>query len=437
MPSQLKEDVTKKEVFRPWRSQLAHLWGKYPTQFWLMFFGMLISTVGSSMVWPFLMIYVTGQLKLPLTQATTLMALNSGMALASAFIAGPIIDRFGRKWVMVISLLGYGVVYLFYTQANTYAMFALLMALSGLVNPLYRVGGDAMMADLIPPADRPDAYALLRMANNLGISVGPAVGGFLAATSYNYAFLGAAVGMSSYAVLLAIFARETLPAKRKDGAQPVYEEAVGPKVPREPLGGYLTVFSDRPFVFFIVAFTLNQVCAALIWVLLGVYAKTNYGVTENLYGFIPITNALMVVFLQALVTRQTKKFAPLPVLALGSLFYATAVTSVALGRGFGGFWLSMVIMTLGELMLMPTATTYTAALAPADMRGRYMSVFGLTWGVASGIGPVLGGLLSDNLGPTAPWWGGGVAGLMAVSAFVALASWAKSQERKKELVPGD
>ena len=165
------------------------------------------------MVWPFLMIYITGRLKLPLSQAASLMTLNSAVALVSAFIAGPVTDRLGRKWILVVSLLGMGFVYLFYTQANTFAFTALLMAMSGLFNPLYRVGGDAMMADLIPPEKRPDAYALLRMSNNLGISIGPAIGGFVAATSYNIAFLGAAVGMISYAVLLIIFARETLPVQ--------------------------------------------------------------------------------------------------------------------------------------------------------------------------------------------------------------------------------
>ena len=202
-----------------------------------------------------------------------------------------------------------------------------------------------MMADLIPPEQRPDAYALLRMSNNLGISIGPAIGGFVAATSYNFAFLGAALGMSSYAVLIAIFARETLPGRAAGAGAVAPPAAVRPpparrySAARSPFGGYLKIFSDRPFVYFIVAFTLNQVCAALIWVLLGVHAKTNFGVTENLYGFIPMTNALMVVLLQALVTRQTKNRNPLPVLALGSLFYAVAVTSVAFGRGFWGFWL--------------------------------------------------------------------------------------------------
>ena len=84
---------------------------------------------------------------------------------------------------------------------------------------------------------------------------------------------------------------------------------------------------------------------------------------------------------------------------------------------------------------MPTATTYTANLAPADMRGRYMSVFGLTWGVASGFGPVMGGFLSDTYGPSAPWLGGGVAGLLAVMAFVVLSGRGKRQE--VELAQGD
>lgn len=394
----------------------SRLRGSYPTQFWLMFWGMLISTIGTSMVWPFLMIYVSERLDLPLTAAASLMTINSASALISTFIAGPVIDRFGRKWMMVLSLVAFGGIYLTYTRIDSYAFAALLMALTGMVNPLYRVGGDAMLADLIPQEQRPEAYALVRMSNNLGIAVGPAIGGFLAATSYNFAFTGAAIGMSSYALLLAVFARETLPAKAAHTAA-----ATPPAEERLPLGGYLKIFNDRPFVFFVVAFTLNQIASALVWVLLAVYAKTNYGLSERLYGFIPMTNALMVVTLQALVTRQTRSRPPLRVMALGSLLYGAATFTIAFAGGFWGFWISMVILTLGELMLMPTATTYTASLAPAHMRGRYMSLFSLTWGVAQGIGPLTGGFLSDTLGPTTPWMFGGASGLLAAIAFVALA----------------
>lgn len=400
-----------------------------------MFWGMLLSTIGSSMVWPFLMIYVSERLSLPLTAAASLTAVNAAAGLFAAFFAGPVVDRAGRKWVMVISLLGMGVVYLIYTQAGSLWIFALLMAGAGLFNPLYRVGGDAMMADLIPPDQRADAYALLRMSNNVGIAVGPMVGGFLAATSYNFAFMAAAAGLSAYALLIALFARETLPQPAAEAAHPAsVSPAAQPGITHklrlwiEHSGGYGRVFADKPFVSFIAAFTMTQMCATMIWVLLSVHAKSQYGVPENLYGLIPATNAIMVVTLQALVTRQTKKHAPLPVLAAGTLIYAAACASVALGRGFWGFWASMIIMTIGELMLMPTSTTYTANLAPADMRGRYMSIYGLTWNAAYGIGPLLGGLLNDHIGPSATWYGGGLIGLAAFTAFLVLSGRARTRE---------
>lgn len=412
--------------------------GRYPRQFWLMFWGMLISTVGSSMVWPFLMIYLSERLGLALAAAASLTTVNAAAGLGAAFIAGPIADRVGRKGILVASLFGLAAVYLLYTQINAFWIAALLMGVSGLFSPMYRVGGDAMMADLIPPEERADAYALLRMSNNVGISVGPAVGGLLAATSYTYAFLAAAVGFAAYGVLLAIFARETLPrgtarhapegaAAAPDEARAGRDQAERARADRArvrfpfAIPGYRRVFADRPFMLFILTFTLTQLCATLIWVLLGVHAKSNFGILENQYGLIPMTNALMVVTLQAVVTRRTRRRAPLPVLALGTLFYAAACAGVALSSGFGGFWASMVIMTVGELMLMPTSTTYTANLAPADMRGRYMSIYSLTWNVAYGIGPVTGGFLSDHIGIAAPWWGGALVGLIAVAAYLLLA----------------
>jgi MFS family permease len=78
----------------------------------------------------------------------------------------------------------------------------------------------------------------------------------------------------------------------------------------------------------------------------------------------------------------------------------------------------MVVMTIGELILVPTSSTYVANLAPADMRGRYMSIYGMTWTISTGIGPVAGGMLNDRLGPLAIWFGGGAAGLFSALLFV-------------------
>lgn len=370
---------------------------------------MLISTTGASMIWPFLMIYVKGRVNLPLSTVAILTSVNATSGLISALLAGPITDRLGRKWLLVFGLVGNGLVYLVMSQASTMPAFAILMALSGIFNPVYRVSSDAMIADLIPPEKRPDAYALVRLSHNVGISVGPSLGGLLTVLSYSFTFFFAASGMILYGILFTILAVETLPTQ------------TSPQSITRTFRGYLQVLLDRPFLSFAITFILVQISAVFIWVLLPVYTHDQFSIPESRYGLIPTTNALIVVFFQVMVTRVTRKFPPLPVMALGSFLYALGVGSVALGGSFFAFWLSMVVMTLGELVLMPTASTYVAHLAPADMRGRYMSISGLTWNAAYGIAPITGGYLNDHISPRSIWIGGFITGLAACMGYSYLA----------------
>jgi len=156
-------------------------------------------------------------------------------------------------------------------------------------------------------------------------------------------------------------------------------------------------------------------------VLLAVYGKDNFNIPESQYGFIPMTNALMVVVLQVYITQKTKHRPSLWMQSLGAIIYALGVGSIAFGDSFWDFWISIIVMTFGEMILVPMATTYVADLAPADMRGRYMSVFSLAWDVATGIGPVVGGVLNDQISPRAIWYGGGLIGLLGAMWFVSQA----------------
>jgi len=117
-------------------------------------------------------------------------------------------------------------------------------------------------------------------------------------------------------------------------------------------------------------------------------------------------NALMVIFFQYAVTRITRRHPPLPVMAVGALLYAAGIGGMALSRAFPHFALSMAVMTLGELVIIPTSTTFAANLAPARLRARYMSFYNLGWGISHGFGPVVGGILNDAIAPVAIWWGG-------------------------------
>src|SRR5689334_14906534 len=191
-------------------SRVIFFYHQYPFQYWLMMAGMVISTAGSSMIWPFLLIYASSKLDLPLSTVAALISINAGTGLFASFIAGSLADRIGRKAVMVFSLIVNGIAYYFLMNAETYPQFVGLMIMIGLSNPLYQVGADAMLADMIPSEKRTDAYAINRIANNAAFALGPAVGGFLATRSYNLAFYGAGAGFLIYSLLLFFRARETL-----------------------------------------------------------------------------------------------------------------------------------------------------------------------------------------------------------------------------------
>ncbi len=415
---------------RPW-AKIQNL--GFPRQFWLLFWGMLLNTSGTSMVWPFMTIYLREQLDVPLTTVTLLMTLNSVAGLASVALVGPVIDRVGRKGAMVGGLAAGSAVMAAMSTAGTLPLWAFLMAAQGAVMPLYRVGADAMIADLIPAERRPDAYALQRMITNLGIAIGPSVGGFIAARSYSLAFYIGAGAMAVFALLIFFLARETMPGKRSaiSDQRPPIQNRSPQREPRTatipmsrasggPNPGYGPVLRDRQFMAFCGLLALATIPAAVLMVLLPVYAKEQFGVPENRYGFIMATNAAMVVLLQYAVTQVSRRYQPVKVLAVGALLYALGAGSVAWGWSFPTFLASMVVLTIGELLLVPTATALTASLAPAEMRGRYMGVYNLTWGVGYGVGPVIGGLLSDQIAPVATWYGGLGIGLAAAVGFVAM-----------------
>jgi len=396
--------------------KLKTLYNEYPRQYWLMIAGVVISTAGGSMIWPFLLIYASRKLNLPLSTVATLISINAGTGLFSSFLAGTLADKVGRKVVMVSSLALNGIAYFFLMSAETYPQFVVLMILIGLSNPLYQVGADAMLADMIPSEKRTDAYAITRIANNAAFGIGPAIGGFLATTSYNLAFYGAAAGFLTYSFLLFFLAHETL--------DKTVSAVKTSSLAEQPPGGegYARVFRDKGYMAFVSLMAIGLIAPTMVWILMPVYSVTNFNISEAMYGWIPTTNAFMCVFIQYPVTQVTRRYKTLPVAATGMFIYAIGAGSVALMTGFWGFWLSMVVLTFGELTLVPTASKYVADNSPANLRGRYMSIYWLGWGLARTLAPLIGGFLNDNVAPEAIWIGGLLIGLTSALGLILLNS---------------
>lgn len=396
----------------------------YPRQFWVVVFLLMLAWTFHSMLWPFLMIYISQQLHTSLTAVAGMLTVNAIAGLITTFFGGAIADRLGRKWVMAFSLILCAFSWYFFQLATTPGLFIGLMALNGATTPLYRLAADAMMADLLPPDQRIEAYSILRMGNNLGVALGPTLGGFLAAVSYPLAFSVAGMGMLVCGVLTIFLSSETMPARAQQTqtTQPV------------SLGGYGQIFKDRPFLALIGSYLFGRLASATIWMMLGVYVKANFGMSERIYGFIPMTNAVMVILLQVLITQRVKRHDAKWMMALGSAFYGVAVLGVAFAQGFWAFWLCMVIATIGEMILVPTSTTVAARLAPEDMRGRYMGLYTVITAVGSGVGPLIGGYLNDNYGPLTTWYGGGVFGFLGAGAFMLDILFSKRRLKRAESI---
>ncbi len=398
--------------------RLKHLFHSYPRQYWLLMAGMLVNTIGMGFVWPFLNIYLKEELGIPLSVATLLPLLEQFVSLFTTLGAGSIADRFGRKGLMVLSLGAVAIIFALMGFAATWWIFAILMALRGFFLPLYRVAGDTMVADLITDDERRlPAYSLLRTTNNLGVAIGPVLGGIVASYSYRASFLTAAFAMGAFALLVYRGMSETMPDQPAAAPRSTSDRA--PR-PTPGAGGYGQIARDYLFLLAVLAFTFNGMGAGLPFQLLGIYGKENFQVSEAQVGLVMMVNAMMVVLFQVAVANATRRFNRLLVLASGALFYAVGVSSFALGDRAWHFALSMAILSMGELLIAPTFTSFAVSLAPEAMRGRYMSVYWVGWSFSRGIGPALAGRIYENVAPSAIWLMGGGFNLLAVALFLSL-----------------
>jgi MFS family permease len=365
---------------------------EYPFQFWILFCQRFIGSLGGSLVWPFLTLYLRQRLEIPLTTIGFLFAINATVGLFSQALWGPVVDRYGRKVAMVVGLANEVVVMLGFALLGSLGAYAVLIAMSGLIEPASRIGSDAMIADLIEEEKRPSAYALLRMVSNAGVAVGPAIGGFLAATSYVLTFGSAAVGATIAVLMVVFWVKETKP-----------ELTAGEETKRAG-GGYGYIFRDVSFIAFSLASVLLWMAYGPFMQLMAVYMKEGFGIPESGFGLIMTINALMVVFFQFAVTRITEKYRDAYIMAAGAFWTGLGALATILSHNLWFFLVSMVIVTIGELIWAPTSISFVARIAPVDMRGRYMGVYGMVGGIAWAIGPVANGWVYDNTSPVSVWY---------------------------------
>jgi MFS family permease len=207
----------------------------------------------------------------------------------------------------------------------------------------------------------------------------------------------------------------------------------------QTLIGYRKVLADRLYIAFLVISILMLIVYQQMYNTLSVYLRDVHSIPEQGYGFMMTSSAITVVLLQFWVTRRIKGRSPMLMMALGTAFYVVGFSMFGFVTAYFLFVTAVVIITLGEMIVVPTGQALAASFAPEDMRGRYMAFFGLSWGLPSTIGPWAAGLIMDNYDPRWVWYLGGVIASMAVLGFLGLhaATRQRLARAQESLSPAD
>ena len=406
-----------------------------PKRAWLLFAVNLINASGG-MVFFFLSLYLTRELGLSTARAGLVLSVYGAGSLAGALAGGWLSDRVGSIRAQKASLAVCGVLLIALGQVRTLAgILPLLFCLAFAAGTLYPANTTSM-AKICPAGLQIKGFALNRLANNLGATIGPAIGGVLAMRDYRLLFW--ADGLTSLAAA-AVFA--ALWKGARVGRE--IESGAGDRTSGERGGGSaacdgndgdaaaspkaLSPWRDGPFLLMMAIFLVW--CSIFVQLLttFPLYMRNVYGLAENRIGQLFAVNTILIVALEMILMERIRKYSQARMINISFLLLGLGLGLMPLGRGFAYGALTVAIWTFGEMLSMPLVTALIAARADDSNRGRYMGVFSFVFSLAFIIAPAGGTAIYDRLGPDAVWYVCAALSVVIAVAFSALRPFLEKQ----------
>ncbi|MBS2026842.1 MAG: MFS transporter [Deltaproteobacteria bacterium] len=379
--------------FKAW-TELRHL----PRTVWVTSAAALINRLGT-MALPFLTLFLIRERGYATTQAGLFLSLYGATALFAAPISGRLVDRFGAKRVMVSSFIATSSVVILVPWTQGTALLALAIFLWALSNETFR---PAMMTNLsgsVGAGQRKQAFALNRWAVNLGMSVGPAVGGLLVVKSFKLVFLVDGLSSLAAVLVLAFLLPESPPAPKEE----------------KPLHPFAPLLDPRLAVALLALLPLSALFFQMD-ATVPLLVVQHLGLTPATYGLMVAVNTVMIVFLEIPLNHASAAWSHRRTMVAGALFTAVGFGMYGFASGFPSLALATSIWTVGEMIGSPGISAYVSEIAPPSRRGAYMGVFMMTWSVAFIVAPWAGTQLFAHLGARLIW--PMLAGLGVLSALV-------------------
>lgn len=364
------------------------------------------------MVLPFLTLYLTVNRKLPLATAGLTLTIYGISAVFVAPLAGRLSDRFGGLRIMKLSLVLSGLVLFIFPLVSSLAGIFAVTALWAITSEAFRPPSMAIIGDLAGPEQRKSAFALTRLAINLGMSIGPVIGGFLAMYSFKLLFyVDGTTSLLAGALLAFLPWRINLNKPAPDATDA--DELDGPKPPVR----YFDVLKDRRFIYFLLAmlpveFVFFQSLSAMPLFLVGELHMTEAG-----FGTLLAVNTLIIILVEVPLNTAMADWHHRYSISLGALLVGAGFGALALVTNVPVAVATVVIWTFGEMILLPASSAFVSDMAPRAQAGAYMGLYTMGFSVALAVGSWLGTTIFDRYGSAAVWIGTFVCGCITALMF--------------------
>ncbi|MEO1497809.1 MAG: MFS transporter [Planctomycetota bacterium] len=357
---------------------------------WLLALVLLVNRCGS-MVVPFLAVYLREERGLdPLAIGWVLAACGVGGVVGS-YLGGLLTERCGPVAVIIgsfaLSAPAFAAIPFCDDTVSLFAVLTLRQIVADIARPASAAGATLFAGE----AHHAQALALNRLANNLGFSIGPVIGGLLAQIDFFWIFPANAAASVAGAVFAYFALRSHLNA-----ASARTDETTLADIGRGP-------WRDGPFLLFLALFALGELVFFQMVTTLPLFWSEQLGLSKLAIGGLYAVNTLLVVTCEMPLTSAVKRYRPLALVAVGAVFSAVGFGLTPLAGSLLGAALLVAVFTFGEMLSAPFSAAYAASRSGESRRGAFMGAYAMAVSAATVVSPVVA-LGLYRIDPALPWW---------------------------------
>ncbi|HDK5718545.1 TPA: MFS transporter [Staphylococcus pseudintermedius] len=356
---------------------------KMPKEIWWLVIGMAINITGASFLWPLNTIYMNEELDKSLSTAGLVLMVNSFGMIVGNLLGGTLFDKLGGyRTIMLGTIVSLCATILlnFFHGWPWYAIWLIMLGFGGgmIIPAIYA------MAGAVWPQGGRQTFNAIYLAQNIGVALGAALGGFVAELSFNYIFMA---NLAMYVIFFFI----ALFQFNMD-----YQATVKHQ---ETLENVAHIQNKKHFT----ALILLCVMFALCWIAYVQWQTTiasftqSIGISMSQYSLLWTVNGVLILVGQPLILPiihlikgQLKKQ-----LYIGLVVFILSFFVTSFATSFSIFVVGMVIMTFAEMFVWPAVPTIANNLAPKGREGVYQGIVNSASTVGKAFGPLVGGILVD------------------------------------------